>query len=417
MVVGLAVFVVTYLLVIARRLRWLPIGRPAGALVGAVLAVATGAIGPEQAYRSIDHATIALLFGMMVIGVHLERGGAFRRVAAILGARPRSPKALLCVVAVASGIASAILVNDAVCLIGTPVVLAVSRARRLAPLPFLIALATGSNVGGVMTLTGTPQCMIVGRLGSIGYRAYAASMVPVGLVGLLILCAVLLATHRGPLLERPAGGATEPLAAEERALLLPSLAAVAFVTAGFLLRFDLAWTALAGAALVLVLVRRDAGDVLARVDWSVLVFFAGLFVVVGALRTAGVMDAAFGLVRPWLRGDAAAVAPFAVASVFGSNLLSNVPYVLLVAPWIDHLAESRLMWLTLAMASTFAGNLTLLGSVANVIVAEGARDEGGIGFLAYLRVGFPTTILTTLAGSAILIAFEAAGWVRWTAAW
>jgi Na+/H+ antiporter NhaD/arsenite permease-like protein len=335
---------------------------------------------------------------------------------------------LLCAVAVAAGLGSALLVNDAICLMGTPVVLAVARRRGFHPLPFLLALATGANVGGVMTLTGTPQCMIVGQLGRLTYTSYAVVMIPVGLVGLALLCAVLLVAHRGPLPDRSgirhlaAGDAAEDARArdpseEDPTLFRPAVTAVAFVTLGFVLRFDLAWTALAGAAVALLLVRRDAGHVLARVDWSVLVFFCGLFVVVGALRTSGVSDASFGWLKPHVKGGPEAALPFAAISVLGSNLLSNVPYVLLVAPFVDHLAEPRLMWLVLSMASTFAGNLTLLGSVANVIVAEGAGEEGDMGFLAYLRVGLPATVLTTLAGAALLVALHAAGWIAFTRAW
>lgn len=416
--VAIVVFAITYALIVARRLHWLPIGRPAGALVGACLAVATRTISPEEAYRAIDHATLGLLFGMMVITVHLEHAGAFHRIALRLERWPRSPRALLCAIAVLSGVGSALLVNDAVCLMATPVVLAVARRRELHPLPFLLALATGANVGGVMTLTGTPQCMIVGQLGKISYTAYAATMVPVGIVGLSILCMVLLFAYRRGLPDR--AGIREVEVAEhveDPSLLVPSLIAVAFVTLGFVMRFDLAWTALAGAALALVLVRRDAADVLERVDWSVLVFFAGLFVVVGALRTSGVMDATFRLVSPWIQGGPGAVVPFAAVSVVASNVLSNVPYVLLAAPLVDHLAEPRLMWLTLSMAATFAGNLTLLGSVANVIVAEGAGEEGEMGFLAYLRVGLPATILTTIGGGVILVTLHALGWITRTHGW
>lgn len=422
MTAAVVVCVVTYALVIARRVRWLPIGRPAGALVGAVLCVVMRVLTPEQAFRAIDHGTLGLLFGMMLINVHLERAGAFHRVAVLLDRWPRGPRALLCAVAVGAGVASALLVNDAVCLMGTPVVLAVAHRRGLRPLPLLLGLAIGSNVGGVMTLTGTPQCMIVGQLGHISYKAYAAVMVPVGVVGLLVLCGALVAMHRDGFAATPLDGgqgadeAHEPPAFDPT-LLTPSLLAVGLVTAGFLLRFDLAWTALAGAALLLLLARRDAAPVLARVDWSVLLFFSGLFVVVGGLRASGAADAAFAHVGSHLPTGAGAVFPLSFVWVVGSNLVSNVPFVLVAGPWMDHLPEPRLMWLTLSMAATFAGNLTLLGSVANIIVAEGAGERAGMTFGAYLRVGLPVTLLTTLAGAATLLGLHHVGWIARSLAW
>jgi Na+/H+ antiporter NhaD/arsenite permease-like protein len=419
MLTAVVVFAVTYALIIARRLRWIPVGRPAGALVGAVLAVGLRVLTPAQAYASIDHGTIALLFGMMVINVHLERAGAFGRAAALLDRTARSPRALLCAVAVFAGVGAALLVNDAVCLMGTSVVLALARRRRLHPLPFLLALAIGSNVGGVMTLTGTPQCMIVGQLGGISYTSYAAAMVPIGVLGLAILCAVLLVVYRAglPVANPDALAHLDSGGPVDATLLGPAAVAVAVVTAGFVLRYDLAWTALMGAVLLLVLARRDASHALARVDWSVLLFFSGLFVVVGGLRVSGASDALVRHLGPWLRGGPRDVLPFSVVSVAVSNLVSNVPYVLLLARWVSQMADARLMWLALSMAATFAGNLTLLGSVANVIVAEGAGEEGGMGFVSYLRVGLPTTVLTTLAGAGLLLAMHDAGWLRYTAGW
>jgi Na+/H+ antiporter NhaD/arsenite permease-like protein len=403
MYLPLAIFCITYVLIIARRLHWLPIGRPAGAMVGACLMVASRVLTPEQAYASIDHGTLGLLFGMMLINAHLERAGAFHRAASVLEHWPRSPRALMCSIAVGSGVGSALLVNDAVCLMGTPVVMAVARDRKLRPLPLLLALAVGSNVGGVMTLTGTPQCMIVGRLGKIPYTEYAAAMVPVGLVGLVMLCAVLLVVFPRIEHETVRDSVAKELDTFDPSLLRPSVLAVVFVTVGFALHMDLAWTALSGAVLLLLMARRDASHVIERIDWSVMLFFTGLFVVVGGVRASGVMELAIERWGHLIRGGTSAVIPMSLASVVGSNVVSNVPFVLLAGPWIEQLPEARLMWLTLAMASTFAGNLTLLGSVANVIVAEGAGDAGEMTFMNYLRVGLPTTILTTVAGGMVLI--------------
>lgn len=408
------VYAITFVLIVARRLRWLPIGRPAGALVGACLAVASRVLTPDEAYASIDHGTIVLLFSMMLVNVHLERAGAFMRLAGMLGKWPRTARGLTYAVAVGSGVGSALLVNDAVCLMGTPVVLALARRRGVHPLPFLLALALGANVGGVMTLTGTPQCMIVGQLGHISYPAYAAVMVPLGALCLGLLCLVLRFTYREePSEERIVTPDRE--AESEPELLRPALFALALITVGFVLRFDLAWTALVGACVLVVMARRELARLLNLVDWSVLLFFCGLFVVVGGLRHAGAGEKLLSLVGPWLSGPPShSTSALAAASVVGSNIVSNVPLVLLVGPSLDRLPNPRLLWLTLSMASTFAGNLTLLGSVANIIVSETAGERGGMTFRAYLRVGLPVTVLTTVAGVLALLAMNASGYLALT---
>jgi Na+/H+ antiporter NhaD/arsenite permease-like protein len=184
---------------------------------------------------------------------------------------------------------------------------------------------------------------------------------------------------------------------------------VAVVTmAAFFAGGHLAWTALAGCTAVMVLSRRDPSPALARVDWNALLFFSGLFVVVGGIQQTPLPAAVFHKAMSWLGPTVAQRAGvLAALSVAGSNVVSNVPFILLIENWIRGLGDPDLMWQILAMATTFAGNLTLLGSVANIIVFESARHVCPIGFWEYARVGIPVTLATTTVGTGLLLALHA----------
>jgi Na+/H+ antiporter NhaD/arsenite permease-like protein len=176
------------------------------------------------------------------------------------------------------------------------------------------------------------------------------------------------------------------------------------VFAGFLAGLDLAWTALAGGALVMVLARRDTHEVLKQVDWHLLVFFAALFVVVGGLNGTGLPDQMYARVRGVFGTSATSQAwNLAWFAALGSNLFSNVPFVLVAGKWIPNFVQPELMWKVMALATTLAGNLTILGSVANIIVVESARKHVEVGFWDYARFGIPVTVLTLGAGLAVLL--------------
>jgi Na+/H+ antiporter NhaD/arsenite permease-like protein len=176
------------------------------------------------------------------------------------------------------------------------------------------------------------------------------------------------------------------------------------IFASFLAGLNLAWTALAGAALVMVLARRDTHEVLKLVDWHLLVFFAALFVVVDGLSDTGLPDAIYRHLQP-VFGSHVTTQGWNLTwfSVIGSNIFSNVPFVLVAGKWITRFVEPVLMWKVLALATTFAGNLTIIGSVANMIVVESAREHIQVSFWDYARFGIPITILTTVAGVIVLL--------------
>ncbi|HLV20958.1 MAG TPA: SLC13 family permease [Polyangiaceae bacterium] len=393
---GAAIFLVTYVLISARRLEWLGFDRPAAALLGAVSCVVLGVLSPEEALAAVDGATLLLLFGVMGMGAFLAVDGAFEAAEGWLLSAAGSPARLLGFVVWGAGIGGALITNDAVCLLAAPLVVRLVVAHNLPSLPFLLALATAANTGSVATLVGNPQNMLCGLLGDLSFRNHLALMGPLAIVGLALNHGVLWLAFRRELARATLtrGHARPPLS--PRALF--TIVVILATAIAYSLGTDLAWTAAAGFVLLLLGHRRDARELWPRIDFSLLLFFGGLFVAVegfaksgapGALFAAFPLDVGEGFSK-WLR----------LSGIFmvGSNVVSNVPFILIVQEQMHAFDHPKLAWELLAMASTFAGNLTLLGSVANIIVAEAGREVGGVGFWQYLRVGLPVALLTTLLG-------------------
>jgi len=427
MLTSIIIFALTYVLISGRRLRLIRIGRPAGVLLGTVLMVFSGVIGPQQAFTLVNWDTIILLLGMMVITEHLSETGFFDLAAGWLERRHFGPAGLLAILVFGSGILSAFLVNDIVCVFFTPLLVLLLRQRTLPPLPFLVALATSSNIGSAMALTGNPQNMIIGALSGLAYGRFFLLMLPIGLLGLGMNYG-LLRIFYGKALREPATELsdveTEPAesphnsfrSVSEQGLARPkyrrrTLLVSALVVVGFFVLPDLPWTALAGAVLLLFLCNRDEAAVLKRIDWNLLLFFAGLFIVTGALQVSGATALISERAAQFLGTAGRHVWLFGGISVAASNIFSNVPYVLIIADSLRLLPDPDLMWYTLAFASTVAGNLTLIGSVANIIVAEKSRSLHELGFFEFFRFSLPSTILITAMGLGVLQLYGRLGWV------
>lgn len=404
-------FGLTYLGLALGRLPGLRTDRTGVSLVGAAGVLACGLLTFDDAVKAVDFATIALLLGMMVVVAFLRRAGFFARLAGWALGRVRSPKALLAVTMILSGMLSAILVNDVVCLALAPLVLHLARRLGLDPRPHLVGLAVASNLGSAATLTGNPQNMIIGGLSGISYLRFAAKLAPPALAGLAVGYLVTLLAYRSALRATPLdpakaggdGGKTgkaggeRPLGRPHTALLVKSLGVTAAAVGLFFAGFPMAVVAL-GAAAVLLLDRVNPKAVYGQVDWGLLVMFAGLFVVVHAFEVHVLAGSG---VEHWAtKGDP--VWALSGLSAVLSNLVSNVPAVLLFKPVVAGFPDGarETAWLALALSSTFAGNLTVLGSVANLIVVEQARKEGVvIGFWDYCRVGIPVTLITLVLGA------------------
>ena len=398
------IFGITYVLIGGRQLKILPLNRPAAALLGAVLMVSTGVMTPERAYRAVNYDTLVLLLGMMLISAYLYLAHFFEWAADVVLKFSQTPQRLLVYLTFTSGILSTLLVNDMICLMLTPLVVAVIRRGRLPLLPFLIALASSANIGSAATLVGNPQNMIIGHFSRIPFSEFARSLTPAAIVGLAINFGIVSFGFSNVLHGAAISREPHPVPKLDRGLF--AMVCIVFVSifACFFAGFNLAWTALAGAALVMVLARRDTHEVLKLVDWHLLVFFAALFVVVEGLSDTGLPDAIYRHLQPMFGAHATAQAwNLTWFSVAGSNIFSNVPFVLVAGKWIPHFGDPALMWKVLALATTFAGNLTIIGSVANMIVVESAREHLEIGFWDYARFGIPITILTTVAGTFVLL--------------
>ena len=407
----LAWFALTYAGMALGRIPGLRTDRAGIAWVGAALVLATGLLTFDEAVASIDFETIALLMGMMVVVAHLRISGFFDRLANWTLSHVHGPMGLLAATMGLSGVLSAVLVNDVVCLALTPLVLHLARRLRLDPKPYLIGLAIASNIGSTATLTGNPQNMIIGGLSHISYLRFAAKLAPVALVGLVVAFLVTAWVFRASLRVTTPPAGDDPHEAPWQnehasspahfALLVKSLVVTLGAVALFFAGAPMGVVAL-GAAAVLLLGRVNPAKVYREIDWGLLVMFAGLFVVVRAfsdhvVRTWGV--------EHWSILQSDPVGPLSLASAALSNLVSNVPAVLLFETVVKAMSQARqeTAWLALAMSSTLAGNLTLLGSIANLIVVQNARREGvAISFWDYVRAGVPVTLLTLAVGIAWL---------------
>jgi Na+/H+ antiporter NhaD/arsenite permease-like protein len=395
------VFALTYVVLGFGSLPALRIDRTGAALIGATAMIALGVLTPREAVAAIDFHTLALLFGMMIVVAHLRLSGFFHAVAARALRWAHAPRHLLVLTLWLSGAVSALFVNDTACVLLTPLVLETALALRRDPLPFLLALAMGANLGSVATIVGNPQNMLVASFSGISYAGFAVALAPVAILGLAVAGPLLVALHRRALDEpvETAGPQAAP-AAVDRALLRKSVVVSALLLVALLAGATPSLAALVAAALLLITRRIDPEAVYAGVDWSLLTMFAGLFVVVGGIERAGLAGRWLALVP-----EGARLSPgvFAAVTVALSNLVSNVPAVLVLRGWPSHLPDARLGWLLLAMAGTLAGNLTLVGSVANLIVVEQARGRCRVGFWRYARAGVPVTLVTLAIGMAWLL--------------
>ena len=401
---ALIIFVATYLFLAGAEIPFLKLDRPGGAVAGAVAMVALGVLTPEQVYRdAISWDTLVLLLAMMVITSVMARAAIFRYVAWLALRRAHGPRTLLAILVFVAGALSALLVNDTICVMCTPLVLALTEAAALPAMPYLLALAFASNAGSVATLTGNPQNMVIGTLSGIRYLDFTRALALPALLSLLVVLAVLLIAFRRQLAHKrlTVAVAAPPL---DRPLALLCLAALAFVVAGFLLGYSLAWTAMTGAALLLVLSRQPPKEMFAQVDGTLLLFFAGLFVVTHGVAQAGIAERIHTALAPLFGHNATQqTLRFGLFTVAACQLVSNVPFVLLAAHWIPKLADPHLGWLSLALVSTLAGNLTPVASVANLIVLELAGEKGKIPFLRFLWLGALCTFLPLFLGLACLL--------------
>jgi Na+/H+ antiporter NhaD/arsenite permease-like protein len=403
-IIALIILIFTYLFIALQKIPRIPIDMIWASLIGAALMILTGTLTLSEVPKALDWNTLFLLLGMMVVIAHLERAGFFEWVAVRIVASVRTPLQLLSLLIFTSGILSAFFVNDTICILFTPILLQTIKPLGLRPAPYLIALATSSNIGSAMSVTGNPQNVYIGIHSGTPYLSFLAALAPVSLIGMILNIAVVALVYRKEILGHGAFQVVRPASGGlDRPLLTKGLIASVGAAIGFAAGAPYALTAVGAGAALLLVGGQNPLTIFKKVNWRLLAFFAGLFIVMGGAQRAGVMTGLLDQVHRALGGSTA----FMVTQLSGltavlSNLVSNVPAVILIEPFIVGLPDARWAWLALAMSSTLAGNLTLIGSVANLIVVHQARHEARITFVDYLKVGVPLTVLTLAVGIGVL---------------
>jgi len=394
--VAVAIFIATYTFVAVGKIPVYRIDRAGAALVGASLMVGFGVLSAEEAYRTIDFNTITLLLGMMIVVANLRVSGFFRLVNHWIATYVRHPLALLVAIVVTSGLLSAFLVNDTICLVMTPLVLDLLLRLKRNPLPYLLAIAMASNIGSVATVTGNPQNMIIGSLSQVSYGVFTATLAPVATIGLVVAMLLIAGAFRQEFFGSAIFSDTAVPPRYHRALVFKTVLVMVVMVTFFFAGFPVANVAIVGGAVLLLTRRVKPEKIYIEIDWPLLVMFTGLFVVIGGLEKTVLMPETVAAVgRLHLENTAALGAITAVLS----NIVSNVPAVLVLKPFVASLQDPAPAWLIVAMAATLAGNFTLVGSVANLIVAHRAEARGvRIGFWSYFKVGAPLTVITILIG-------------------
>jgi Na+/H+ antiporter NhaD/arsenite permease-like protein len=395
------IFAITYLVLAIGRLPGFRIDRTGAAIIGASFMLGVNALSLDEAYRAINFDTIILLFGMMIVVANLELSGFFALVAERVVERAHSPLLLLIAIVGVSGVFSAFFVNDTMCLVLTPLVLEVAGALRRNPVPYLLAVAMAANIGSVATITGNPQNMLIGSFSAIPYRHFLAVLGPVALAGLALAVAAVFPSYRREFLTTREVVVEKRAIHVDRGLMWKSLGIALAMIVMFFVGWPVPKVAIVAGAVLLITRRVRPEKVYQRIDWPLLVMFAGLFVVIAGVEKTSLETHLAALAGRLHLDNAFLLSGFAAVL---SNLVSNVPAVLVFKPFIGRLADPKRAWLVLAMASTLAGNLTVVGSVANLIVIQQARDRVRIGFWEYFRVGAPLAIATMLLGAA---------WIAW----
>jgi len=402
----LIIFLIVYLGMILGGLPFLRLDRTGVALLGAIALISINALSLEQAVASIHLPTMALLFAFMVVSAQMRLGGFYDWVTQKLAGLALSPASLLGVLIGVSAALSAVFSNDIVCLAMAPLLVDACRRRQLAPVPYLLALACASNIGSAATLIGNPQNMLIGQTMRLSFDGYFMdAIIPVAL-GLVLCWTLIVRQTKGKWEETDAGAATP----ERRAAATPfdawqttkGLAIAGALLVGFLVApWPREHMALTGAGILLMSRQLRSQNMLGLVDWELLVLFMSLFVVNAALQSTGLTGQAV----DWMAAHGVRLdhpgSLFAATFVL-SNLVSNVPAVMLLIPVVHH----PLGGVMLALVSTLAGNLLIVGSIANIIVVDAAGRRGiVIDWRRHARVGVPVT-LATLAISGVYLALR-----------
>lgn len=391
--ITLIIVVLTFIGIAVGRYPIIKSNRTTIVLMGVALLVVAGQVQFKELPSYLDFDTLILLFSMMIINANLKLAGFFTVTGRVMARLVRTPRSFLALEILIGGLLSALFLNDTICLMFTPFLIELTNRLKRNPLPYLIALATAANVGSTATLTGNPQNMIIGSASGISYLDFTLALAPVALLGMGVIWIVLVKMYPFEFGREDVFLPQEEEGQEiSRPLLVKTLAVTAGLLVAFLAGVNIALASFIAANILLITRRHQPHAVFAEFDWTLLVFFAGLFIVSGSLETSGVTRT---LINLNALAQQANIWNLTAFTGILSNLISNVPAVLLLKPVVANMENARLGWITVAAASTLAGNLTLLGSVANLIVAETAeRWRIDLSFWEYTKSGFIITLLT-----------------------
>ncbi|MBF0324956.1 MAG: anion transporter [Alphaproteobacteria bacterium] len=406
--VTVGLFVFTYVGMALGRVPGLKLDRTGIALLAAVGLLVSGAMDVDQAGAAIDMPTLLLLFALMIVSAQFQEAGLYRMAAAQVAAATGSSSRILLVTILVSGLLSAILANDIVVFAMTPILAEGVRQRGLDPRPFLLGLAGGANAGSAMTVIGNPQNILIGQVGGLDFWHFMVACAVPALVSLIVVHRMILWLWKGALTAEPQPPAAVPVPRPDPWQYGKGVAAIVFLLALFATDLPREVGALLVAGLLLLSRRLASRDMIGAVDWHLLLLFACLFVVTDAFSTTGMASTGIELLAEagWLPDRLSTMAPMMLAA---SNTIGNVPAtMLLLSLWpVDDVGPLYGM----ALLSTLAGNLLLVGSLANIIVAERAAASGvKLSFLDFARAGIPMTLATM----AVAVAWLWAGqWMVW----
>lgn len=393
---ALVIFAITYFGIIFTRLPKVNVDRPSAAFFGAIAMILSGVVSFEEAMASIDFNTIALLLGMMIIIATMQSDGFFALVAHKTVRMATNSKGLLTALVLITGIGSAFLVNDAVVLIITPITISICNTYKLNPIPYLIAIILSSNAGSVMTMTGNPQNMLIGINSGMSYLSFFLHLLPIAFLSMgIVIFTIRLLFASEFKNDKKNFIVTDEKQYNMRSMRVSApvfgLVVVLFFLSSFV-GLSIPLIALFGASLIMLFGKIKPAEILKQVDWVLLLFFSGLFIVVHAIEKVGLLEQ---LKHIDLASDSLTTNVILHGlGLFVSQIISNVPYAIAMIPVIRP-AESEAIWLILASSSTLAGNATIIGAIANLIVIESAaRMHVRITFKDFFLAGILSTFLS-----------------------
>ena len=394
--IGLIIFIITYIGIIFTRLPKVNIDRPSAAFTGAVAMIVFGIISFDNAIKAIDFNTITLLLGMMIIVSTLKFEGFFSLIASKTISYSHSRNKLLIIIVFITGIASAFLVNDAVVLLFTPIIISICRKTKLNPIPYLIAEILSSNIGSTMTITGNPQNMLIGISSNISYLDFLIKLLPISIIGMIIIVFIVKLFYRKHFNDKSILEFETVYKYDFKKMRISVLIFLLVIIGFFfgkILSLSIPIIALIGASLILLFGKAKPSSVIKDVDWVLLLFFASLFILVSSIQSLGLLDS---FINIELNENLSSIIGLHSLSLVMSQILSNVPYTVLMTPLMDVLNNENL-WLALASSATLAGNATIIGAMANLIVIESAEKENvKISFWEFFKIGIITTLITLI---------------------